>query len=101
MVSSDTKMPNSSCSRMVRSQARHRTTPWTAGIGPSSTILGRKPPVRRIELGRNAQRQNIDETVRSLIIEPDHPVSQRLPIHPSDLGRLGPRGSIEHRRNRQ
>jgi hypothetical protein len=41
MVLSDTEMPNSSCSRMIRSQARHRTTPWTAGIGPSSTILAR------------------------------------------------------------
>ena len=30
-------MPNSSCSRMIRSQARQRTTPSTAGIGPSST----------------------------------------------------------------
>ncbi len=42
MVSSDTETPNSSCSRMIRSQARHRTTPWTAGIGPSSTMRARK-----------------------------------------------------------
>src|SRR6059058_6052358 len=27
---------------MIRSQARQRTTPWTAGIGPSSTIRRRK-----------------------------------------------------------
>ena len=38
MVSSGTESPNSSCSRMIRSQARHRTTPWAAGMGPSSTI---------------------------------------------------------------
>ena len=100
MVSSDTEMPNSSCTRMIRSQARHRTTPWTAGIGHSSTI-GKKRPVRGIELGRNARRRNVDETVRSLIIEPVHPVPQRLPIHPADLCRIGPRGSFEHRRNRQ
>src|SRR3981189_449245 len=42
MVSSDTESPNSSCSRMIRSQARQRTTPWIAGIGPSSTIRRRK-----------------------------------------------------------
>jgi len=90
MVSSDTEMPNSSCHRMIRSQARHRTTPWTAGIGPSSTIRA-----------RNARRRNVDETVRSVIIEPDHPVSQRLPIRPADLGRLGSRGSIEQRSDRQ
>jgi hypothetical protein len=34
--------PNSSCSRMIKSQARQRTTPWIAGIGPSSTIRARK-----------------------------------------------------------
>src|SRR5678815_5033484 len=34
-------MPNSSCSRIIRSQARQRTTPWTAGIGPSSTRRAR------------------------------------------------------------
>jgi len=62
---------------------------------------GKKCPVRGIELGRNARRRSIDETVRSSIIEPDHPVPQRLPIHPADLCCLGPRGSIEHRRNRQ
>jgi hypothetical protein len=30
-----TESPNSSRSRMTRSQARQRTTPWIAGIGPS------------------------------------------------------------------
>ena len=42
MVSSDTESPNSSCSRMIRSQARQRTTPWIAGIGPSSASRRRK-----------------------------------------------------------
>ena len=32
---------NSSYSRMIRSQARQRTTPWIAGVGPSSTIWAR------------------------------------------------------------
>src|SRR5262245_16196011 len=41
-VSSDTESGNSSCSRMIRSQARQRTTPWIAGSGPSSTIRARK-----------------------------------------------------------
>jgi hypothetical protein len=49
----------------------------------------KKRQVRGIELGRNARRRNVDETVRSLIIEPVHPVSQRLPIHPADLCRIG------------
>ena len=41
MVSSETESPNSSCNRMIRSHARQRTTPCTAGIGPSSTSRAR------------------------------------------------------------
>jgi hypothetical protein len=51
MVSSDTESPNSSCSRMIRSLARQRTTPWAAGIGPSSTILRRKALCMSSSLG--------------------------------------------------
>lgn len=51
---------------------------------------GEKRPVASIEFGRNARRRNVDETVRSLVIEPDHPVPQRLPVHSPNLGRLGP-----------
>src|SRR5215469_7424790 len=41
MVSSETEIPNSACNCMIRSHARHRTTPCTAGIGPSSTSRAR------------------------------------------------------------
>src|SRR5215470_15520113 len=51
IVSSDTESPNSSCSRMIRSHARQRTTPWIAGIGPSSTILARKALCLELSLG--------------------------------------------------
>src|SRR6516225_11688211 len=34
-----------------------------------------------VELGRHSRRRNIDETVRSLLVESDHPVPQRLTIH--------------------
>src|SRR2546423_11387671 len=60
-----------------------------------------KGPVRIVELGRHARRRDIDETVRPLRVEPDHPVPQRLAIHPADLRRVFPRGPIEHTRNRQ
>jgi hypothetical protein len=53
-----------------------------------------------VELGRHSRRRDIDETVRSLLVEPDHPVPQRLTIHATDLGRLFPRGPVEHGRNR-
>ena len=52
-------------------------------------------------LGGSSWRRNIDQTVRSLLVEPDHPVPQRLTIHATDLRRLFPRGAVEHRRNRQ
>jgi len=87
------------------------TTPQIAGPPPHHAVdsrdraflhdPGEERPMCGIELGRNARRRNVDETVRSLIIEPDHPVSQRLPIHPADSCRFGPRGSIEYRSDRQ
>src|SRR5439155_19175121 len=60
-----------------------------------------KGPVRMVELGQHARRRDVDETVRPLRVEPDHPVPQRLAIHPADLRRVFPRGPIEHSRNRQ
>jgi hypothetical protein len=101
MVSSDTEMPNPSSSRMIqiaRPPPHHatgrRNRAFLHNPSQKSTVCG-------VQLGRYARRRNIDETVRSLSIEPDHPVPQRLPIHPADLGRLSARGSTEHRRNRQ
>jgi hypothetical protein len=33
---------------------------------------GEKGPVQGVELGRHSWRRDIDETVRSLLVEPDH-----------------------------
>src|SRR5262245_28467845 len=49
---------------------------------------GEKGLVRGVELGRHPRRRNIDETIRSLLVEPDHPVPQRLTIHATNLRRL-------------
>jgi hypothetical protein len=38
-------------SRMIRSHARQRTTPWIAGIGPSSTRRARKASCMALSLG--------------------------------------------------
>src|SRR6266446_9993081 len=51
---------------------------------------GEKGLVPGVELGRHSRRRDIDETVRSLLVEPDHPVPQRLTIHATDRGRLFP-----------
>ncbi len=56
--------------------------------------------VHGVELGRHSWRRDIDEAVRSLLVEPDHPVPQGLTIHATNLGRLLPRGAVEHSRNR-
>src|SRR5436190_17823262 len=61
---------------------------------------GEKGPVPVVELGRHARRGDVDETIRPLLVEPDHPVPQGLAIHPADLRRIFPRISIEYRRNR-
>src|SRR5262245_5806704 len=53
-----------------------------------------------VELGRHSRRRDIDKTVRSLLVEPDHPVPQGLTIHATDPGRLFPRSSVEYGRNR-
>jgi len=83
--------------QMARSPAHH------AMDRRDRTLLydsGEKGPVQGVELGRHSWRRDIDETVRSLLVEPDHPVPQRLTIHATDLGRLLPRDAVEHSRNR-
>src|SRR5262249_16263341 len=62
---------------------------------------GEKSLVRVVKLGRHTRGGNVDETIRPLLVESDHPVPQRLTIHSADLRRLFPRGSVEHRRDRQ
>src|SRR5262249_16965654 len=62
---------------------------------------GEKGLMCGVELGRHPRRRSIDETVRSLLVEPDHPVPQRLTIHAANLRRLLPRGAVEHGRNRK
>jgi hypothetical protein len=49
---------------------------------------------------RRDESEYIDETVGSLLVEPDHPVPQGLTIHATNLGRLLPRGAIEYGCNR-
>jgi hypothetical protein len=61
---------------------------------------GEKGLMPGVELGRHSRRREIDETVRSLLVEPDYPVPQRLMIHATDRGRLFLRGAVEHGRNR-
>jgi len=51
---------------------------------------GEKGPVLVIELGRHARRRRVKEPFRSLFVETDHPVPQRLAVHPADLGCIGP-----------
>src|SRR4030095_9190937 len=42
---------------------------------------GEKGLVPGVELGRNSRSRALDATVRSLLVEPNHPVPQRLTIH--------------------
>src|SRR6516165_12171438 len=60
-----------------------------------------KRPVLLVELGWRTWRGDIDQTIRPLLVKPDHPVAKRLPVHPANLGSLRPRCAIEHRSDRQ
>src|SRR2546423_15294212 len=57
-----------------------------------------KGPVRIAELGRHPSRRDVDETARPFPVEPDHPIPQRLPVHPPDLPSVFPPGPIKHSR---
>jgi hypothetical protein len=49
---------------------------------------GEKGLVLLVELGRHTRRRLVDETVRPLLVEPDHPVPQRLTIYAANLRRV-------------
>ena len=57
---------------------------------------GEKRLVLFAQLAGRTRRPFVDQAVRPLIVEPDHPVPQGLPIHAADLRRLFPRGTVEH-----
>jgi hypothetical protein len=99
MGSSDTESSNSSCSRMIRS---HAHPPRHAMHRRHRAFLhepSQRSTMGAIELGRCTRRRNVDEIVRSSVIEPDHAVPPRLPIHPADHGRLGARRAVEYCRD--
>jgi len=53
------------------------------------------------EFRRPARRGSVNEALGSMRIEPDHPVPQRLTVHPADPCSLRAGSPIEHRRDRQ
>src|SRR5262245_7354229 len=66
---------------MIRSHARQRTTPWIAGIGPSSTIRARKALCLELSLGGTLAILNhavIDSGI------PRESATQRLGISPAN-----------------
>src|SRR4029077_18399984 len=80
--------------QITRPPAHH---PMDRGDRTLLNKAGEKGLVLGVELGRHSWRTDIDETVRSLLVETDHPVPQRLTIHATNLRRLSPRGPVEHR----
>src|SRR5277367_6801206 len=86
-----------------RSIRRHRTTPWMAGIGPSSialtkaedgwdwAVLDRFDQSRPVRVGqpeRLSRRLAINQTFRALGIELQHPIPHDLQGHTADASRL-------------
>jgi hypothetical protein len=69
----------------MRSQARHRTTPWAAGIGPSSTIRPRNARcvASSLVLGRRVNGLDLGMgvlTVRGLIVRGNRPHFPAIPL---------------------
>ena len=56
-----------------------------------------KGPVLSIKLGWRSWGRKVNQAVGPVLVEADHPVSKRLAVHPANLGRLCPRGTIKHR----
>src|SRR6476659_6209896 len=54
---------------------------------------GQKCLVLLVELGGSTWGSNVYQTVRSLFVEADHPVPQRLAVHTTSFRRLFPRWS--------
>src|SRR4029077_8641853 len=61
---------------------------------------GQKRLMLLVELGGSTWRSNIYQTVRSLFVEADHPVPQRLAVHTTSFRGLFPRCSVEDRSDR-
>jgi hypothetical protein len=55
----------------------------------------------RRETGRRAFGPSVQETLGAVRVEPMPPVTQRLPIHPADPGRLCPVHAVQNRSQRQ
>src|SRR4249920_2687231 len=62
---------------------------------------GQKRLMLLVELGGSTWGCNVYQTVRSLFVEADHPVPQRLAVHTTSFRRLFPRCSVEDRSDRQ
>src|SRR6266566_1768451 len=88
---------NSSQIHWHRSTSRQRTTPSTAGIGPLAIAAFSAarwvsfsfegwPGVGRGLAGRLA----VDQPIRTMGVELDHPIPNNLRCHPADRRRLGP-----------
>lgn len=70
---------------MVGSEARPRTSHGQSKLDATHQAHFSRETVEDGRLG-GTPAMDVDETVRSLIIEPDHTISQCLPVHPADLG---------------
>src|SRR5580692_4645807 len=84
--------------QIARPPAHHAVDCWDRTLFHEP---GQKRPVLLAQLGWHARRRDVDETVHSLLVEPDHPVPQGLTVHPTDLCGIFPRSTVEHRRDRQ
>ena len=94
-------MRNSSNSHWQRSTIRQRTTPWIAGVGPSSIDAHERGAMLVLQERRLTRRLAINEATRAVRVEAQNPVANDLKRHAADLRRLAARRAVVDRRERQ
>src|SRR5271166_4235546 len=89
--------PNWIWNRIIQRRAAAVLSPTSALDFSRQQREARRSP-HRWRLSKDAA---VGKAVGPVLVEADHPVSKRLAVHPANLGRLCPRGTIEHRSDRQ
>jgi hypothetical protein len=85
---------NSSKTHCATSIRRQRTTPWTEGIGPSSTACRRALALVLVEKARCSWGLAGQEPIGTLGVEPDNPVAHDLQGDAADQSCVRPRAAV-------
>ena len=95
-----TEMRHSSNTHCARSISLQRTTPWTAGVGPASTIATSARLCSSLSFEGMPGRLAVDEAIRPPEIEPEDPIANGLQPHAPEPSRVRARAAVIDRDER-